>query len=269
MPRRKPRAVAKTAGQRRRSPGRPQPRRAAKTCTRREVLGRGVAGVVYKTCCGYGATQNCSYATKVFTTQRAFQAAEREMRLQAAVAKAGLAPRVVKAGCRSGECAIVMERVRTTLDEYVAAARHLTDAQQRAIIHLLERVAGLGIDHGDVHSGNIAVDRPFRLRMIDFSEAHESRSVNVHAQVGKLVGDLGVRFPALRFPALEAYAMQGHARASSSSCQEEDRFLAYVKAQTGLDVGNPDIEDALLDIWMNGPSNCEGLLRKVRRRYKV
>ena len=263
-------AAALVAGQRRpgrRKPPAPRRRRAAPqlaSCTRGEELGRGVAGVVYKTCCG----GRCAYATKVFLSARDFAQAMREMRLQMVVAKAGLAPRIVQAGCGGGECTIVMERIRMTLGQFVTKAdrRGLTDAQQTAIVRMLERVAKLGVDHGDVHSGNIAVDLPFSLRMIDFSESRKG-AVNVPAQVAKLVGDLGVLFPRLRFPVLEAYAARG--RPAAAACDDEGRFLKFIRAQTGLDVDNEDVQDAVLDIWMDGPSDCAVLLRKVKRRFKL
>lgn len=263
--------------------------RAVAGCSRRAEIGRGVAGVVYETCCG----ARCHYATKVFFSARDFAASTREVRLQMSAAKAGLAPRVISSGCGGGECRVVMERVRETLKDHVRRAGRLTSTQQTAIITLLQKLARLGIDHGDVHSGNIAVDAGFRLRMIDFSEGRKVRGgggragvdgvsgggasgthgngtrggVNVHAQVGKLVGDLGVVVPRLRFPVLEAFAAKG--RPAPTACGEEDTFLRFVKARTGLRVDDPDVQDDLLDIWMDGPSDCEALLRKVKRRFKL
>lgn len=245
-------------------------------CKRQEEIGRGVAGVVYKTCC----SGKCSYATKVFLSARDFASAQNEIALQTAVARMGLAPRILRADCTSGECKIVMERVRMTLAQYLkASGRQLTGAQQTSIIRLLERVARLGIDHGDVHSGNIAVDLPFKLRLIDFSEgSRPQQGVQVWKQVAKLVGDLGVLFPRMRFQVLEAYAAKAraqtgaHSGAQGNPCRDEEPFLRFVQTQLpGLKVSDPDVQDVLLDIWMDGPSNsaadCTALLRKIRRRF--
>ncbi len=237
-------------------------RRAAAAFTRKRELGRGVAGVVYETCRG----GRCDYVTKVFAGARQFgEAGRREIRLQKAVARAGLAPRIAQAGCGGGECRVVMERVRMTLGQYVGRHGGLSDAQQAEVVRVLERVAGLGVDHGDVHSGNIAVDPPFRVRMIDFSESREGPA-NVPAQVAKLVGDLGVLFPALGFPVLEAQAARAR---PADGRDDEDAFLELVRSQTGLDVDLEDVRDQVLDIWMDGPSDCGALIRRVRRHFGV
>lgn len=233
-------------------------------CVRRQQIGKGVVGTVYKTCCG----GRCSYATKVFKSSRAYQNSEREIRLQNAVARAGLAPRIFTSGCSTkGGCAIMMERVAGTLDQYVQRRRALTEQQQRDVIRLLEAVARLGVDHGDVHSGNVAVDAPFKLRLIDFSEA-KMAPVAVWTQVAKLLADMHVRFPALRFPVLEAYvaAARGSGRAAKDPCAEEESFIRLVAAQTRLRVDNPDVRDDILDIWMDGAPDCTAMLRKVQRR---
>ena len=241
-----------------------RPARQRGTCSRRGELGRGVAGVVYKTCCG----GRCSYVTKVFSSARDFGRARNEIALQALVARAGFAPRVHSAACTAAECYLVMDRVQMTLGQYVAKRGGLKPREQAAVVKLLERVAELGVDHGDVHSGNISVDPPFKLRLLDFSEASRASKVAVGAQVGKLVGDLGVLFPRLRFEVLEAYSKRAHG-AAKSPCAEEAAFLAMVAKQTGLDVRDPDVEDAVLDIWMDGPADCDALVRRVRRRFKL
>jgi hypothetical protein len=162
-----------------------------------------------------------------------------------------------------------MELVDMTLQQYVAARGGLTTEQQKAVLKLLEGIARLGVDHGDVHSGNIAVNRGFKLLMIDFSESKKARP-NVHAQVAKLVGDLGVVFPVLKFPVLEAYAKQGLPAKKASSCEDEDSFLRFVRERTGLNTADEDVQDALLDLWMDSDTaDCEALLRKVRRRFKL
>lgn len=235
-------------------------------CSRQGEVGRGVAGVVYKTCC----SGRCSYVTKVFKSAREFARARNEIQLQALVAMAGLAPKVHRAGCTPSECFLIMDRVDMTLGQYIARRGALTPHEQRAVIKLLERVAALGVDHGDVHSGNIAVDQGFRLRMIDFSESSRAAAVAVGPQVAKLVGDLGVLFPRLRFEVFESVARAAvQKQQPASACAKEEDFLALVARETGLDVRNPDVEDAVLDIWMDGPSDCAALLRRVRRRFKL
>ena len=77
-------------------------------------------------------------------------------------------------------------------------------------------------------------------------------------------------FPRLRFEVFESVARAAvQKQQPASACAKEEDFLALVARETGLDVRNPDVEDAVLDIWMDGPSDCAALLRRVRRRFKL
>ena len=239
-------------------------------CVRRGELGRGVAGVVYRTCCG----GRCSYATKVFSATYNAARADREIKMQKMVARAGLAPPVVTrlSGCTRNECVIVMGLVSKTLRDYVRERGGLTEAEQRSIIRLLKKVADLGVDHGDTHSDNIAIEPPFRLKLIDFSEA-SLRKVEVWKQVAKLVGDLGTLYPRLRFGVLEAYATRGMSRrretAATNPCADWDSFRRLVVRKIGVDMSNPKVEDLVETIWMNWEGGCDGLLAKIRTRVGV
>ncbi|NDE02549.1 MAG: hypothetical protein EBZ91_12550 [Gammaproteobacteria bacterium] len=223
-------------------------------CSTGRQIGRGVAGDVYETCCN----STCRYVTKV--VHRNLQAAVREAQLQQAAARAGLAPHIVYSKCGAG-CIIVMERVDTTLDAYLSSKLTLTTVQQNKILDALEKLARLRIDHGDVHAGNIGIDlRPWRVRVIDFSEAKRVAKVDVRAQLAKLVGDLRHRFPQSRFhvfeKALKTYDLK------RETCDDEGVFVAAARTLVPESVAD---DDTLLNMWMdmNDTRDCRKVVAKV------
>lgn len=150
---------------------------------RKNAIGRGAFGHVYRSCCG----KVCKYTTKYvkFTGKYSKSDFFREVMYQQVAARHGLAPKIIECYVTDTRGVIVMEKLTgPMLHEVHTANLQIEDATElrqsahaiaRQIGRLLGKLHKLGIWHGDAHDHNILKDEKGNWKLIDFGMAGEFR----------------------------------------------------------------------------------------------
>lgn len=148
---------------------------------KKEKLGRGVSGVVYRACCA----ESCSFVMKQVKKSHFNKTRFRnEIQIQSLLGEKGLAPRVHYAS-DSGRF-VIMDALTQNYWDFMkqlmngpssaAAKRKVTLELTSEILSLIRSIHALNITHGDVHGGNIMRNSRGRWYLIDFGLAEKTKN---------------------------------------------------------------------------------------------
>lgn len=148
---------------------------------------KGGFGSVYQACC----ETDCNYIIKeIFPVDS--DSFKNEVKIHRKLSKKQIAPKIYDAWMDDNNGFIVMDKMTTTLKQYLKIHRRLSSSKLYEVFMTINIMHENGVQHNDLHSSNIMLNDSKNIYIIDFGKSILKKKLDKKERLDDYVDLLGL-----------------------------------------------------------------------------